>query len=139
MALLEINWNPSKRELRQFAGIWFPLACLALGLLIWRFTGSWNWAAIPVVIGAVLAPVAYFIPAVARALFVGWMTASFPIGWVVSHLLMGFIYYFLITPMGLSMRLCGRKSMGSEFDETKGSYWVAHQSPKDNQQYFRQY
>lgn len=139
MAILEINWKPSDKQLRQFAGIWFPLACVAIGFLIWRISGSLNLAAIPVAIAAILAPVAYFIPAVAQALFVGWMVAAFPIGWTVSHLLMGSIYFLLITPMGLLMRLFGRDSMGRRFDESRDSYWIPHQPPKDNQQYFRQY
>ncbi|MDB5384486.1 MAG: hypothetical protein JWM11_132 [Planctomycetaceae bacterium] len=139
MAILDINWKPSEKDLRQFAAIWFPLACLALGWLAWRWTGSLTVVAIPVVFGCILAPIAYCIPAVARGLFVGWMTVAFPIGWTISHLLMAFIYFLLITPMGLVMRLFGRDSMGRRFDETKESYWVPHQPPKDNQQYFRQY
>jgi hypothetical protein len=139
MAILEINWKPAEKDLRQFAAIWFPLACVALGTLIWKWTGVSNWAIVPVVVAAIVAPIAYCVPAVARGIFVGWMVAAFPIGWTVSHLLMGVIYYLLITPMGLIMRLCGRDSMGRKFDESRESYWVPHQSSKENKQYFRQY
>jgi len=139
MALLEINWKPSNKDLRQFAAIWFPLACLALGLMIWRWTSSWNWAAIPILIGVVLAPIAFWIPSFAQRLFVGWMTVAFPIGWTISHLLMAFIYFVLITPMGLLMRLFGRDSMGRRIDKSCDSYWSPHTPPKNNQQYFRQY
>lgn len=139
MSLIEVNWKPSQKELRQFALIWFPLACLALGFMIWRFTHSVNWAAIPVVLGLVLAPFAYWIPAFSQALFSGWMAAAYPIGWTISHLIMAAIYFLLITPMGLVMRLCGRDSMGHRFDESRDTYWVPHQPPKDSQQYFRQY
>lgn len=139
MALLEVDWKPTDKVLRQFAAIWFPLACLALSLMTWKWTNSWNWAIIPTIFAIILAPLAYWIPAVARAIFVGWMTAAFPIGWIVSHLLMGSIYFLLITPMGLAMRLCGRDTMGHRFDESRESYWVPHQSAKDNKQYFRQY
>lgn len=139
MALLEINWQPSRRELKQFAGIWFPLACAFLCWLLFRMTKSWQAPAVLGYVGFVLAVTGFIVPAVARYLFLGWMIAAFPIGWTVSHILMGTIYYGLITPMGLIMRWCGRDSMGRRFDHARESYWEPHVSPKDKQQYFRQY
>ena len=139
MALLEVNWKPTSRELRQFALIWFPLACLMIGLMIWRATGSFAWGAVPVGVALILAPIAFWNLAFARRLFVGWMIAVYPLGWTISHLLMATIYFLLITPMGLLMRLFSRDSMGTKFDETRESYWTEHQSPKNKQQYFRQY
>ncbi len=139
MALMEINWKPSHRELRQFAGIWFPLACAILCWLVYKATGSWQSSAVLGSVAAVLAVTAYFVPAFGQRLFVVWMMAVFPIGWTVSHVLMGMIYFLLITPMGLIMRLCGRDSMGRKFLPQRDSYWVPHQAPKDKHQYFRQY
>ena len=139
MAMLEINWQPSRRELRQFAGIWFPLACAVVCWFVYRATHSWQLLAALGVIAAVLSVVAFAVPAVALRLYVGWMVAAFPIGWTVSHLLMGVIYYLLITPMGLLMRCFGRDAMGRKFNRTRDTYWVAHTTPRDKQQYFRQY
>lgn len=139
MALLEINWKPSPKELRQFAGIWFPLACAMVCYFVYRATGSWYWPSWLGGIGAVLAVIAFFVPAVAQRLFVAWMMAAFPIGWTISHVLMGLIYFLLITPMGLVMRWCGRDAMGRKFQPERNSYWVPHQAPHDKQQYFRQY
>ncbi|MES2792212.1 MAG: SxtJ family membrane protein [Planctomycetota bacterium] len=139
MALLEINWEPSKKELRQFAGIWFPLACAMLCFIAYKATGSWLWPALLGSVGAVLAVIAFVKPVVAQRLFVGWMIAAYPIGWTISHILMGLIYYLLITPMGLIMRCCGRDAMGRKFDPSRDSYWVPHQAPQDKKRYFRQY
>ena len=126
MALIEINWKPSPRELKQFAGIWFPLACAVLCFALAS-------------IGAVLSIVAFLFPPFAQRLFVVWMTAVFPIGWTISHLLIGVIFFLLITPMGLVMRLFGRDTMGRKFEPQRESYWVPHQAPPDKQRYFRQY
>lgn len=139
MAVLEINWQPSRRELRQFAGIWFPLACAVLCMFLYKGTKSWQWTAALASVGVILSVIAFIIPAVAQRLYVGWMIAAFPIGWTISHLLMGLIYYVLITPLGLLMRLFGRDSMGRKFQPERDSYWVPHEAPEDKQQYFRQY
>ena len=139
MALIEVNWKPSPRELRQFAALWFPLACAMLCFMLYSATGSWRYPVVLGCIAAVLAVVAYLSPAFAQRLFVAWMTAAFPIGWTVSHLLMGLIYFLLITPMGLIMRLCGRDAMGRKFEPERDSYWVPHETPPDKKRYFRQY
>ena len=139
MALLEVNWQPSRKELRQFAGIWFPLACAVLSWFFYKGTQSWQAPAMLGGVGAVLAVIAFLVPAVALRIYVGWMVAAFPIGWLISHLLMGLIYYGLITPMGLVMRLCGRDAMGRRFDPGRDSYWIPHEMPKDKKRYFRQY
>lgn len=139
MAMLEINWQPSRRELRQFAGVWFPLACGVLCWFVYRATHAWQWPAVLGVVAVALSIVAYAVPAVALRLYVGWMVAAFPIGWTVSHILMGIIFYFLITPMGLLMRCFGRDAMGKKFDPASSTYWVARTAPRDKQQYFRQY
>lgn len=139
MAVLEIKWNLSRRELKMFAALWFPLACAMICFLVYKATGSWPVARNLAIIGAVLAAVGFFVPLFAHWLYVGWMVAAFPVGWTISHLLMGLIYYAVFTPMGLIMRLCGRDSMGRKFDPAADSYWVTHTPPKDKRQYFKQY
>lgn len=139
MAILEINWQPSRKELRQFAGIWFPLACGMLCFFLFKATKSWEWPAVLGGIAIILSVIAFLVPAIAHRLYVGWMIAVFPLGWTVSHLLMGLIYYGLFTPMGLIMRLAGRDTMGRKFDQSRESYWVPREGPADKNQYFRQY
>ena len=139
MAPIEINWKPSPRELKQFAGIWFPLACAVLCFAVYKATGTGFWPSALASIGAVLSIVAFLFPPFAQRLFVVWMTAVFPIGWTISHLLIGVIFFLLITPMGLVMRLFGRDTMGRKFEPQRESYWVPHQAPPDKQRYFRQY
>ena len=139
MALLEINWKPAEREVRQFAAIWFPLLCVVATFLVYRGTHSWTWSAIPLAIGVLISPIAYWQPELGKALFLGCILITYPIGWVLSHVVMGVIFYVLITPMGLLMRLCGRDSMGRRFLPEQKSYWVPHHSPKKTTQYFRQY
>jgi hypothetical protein len=83
--------------------------------------------------------VAFFVPAVARWLWIVWMCAAFPIGWTVSHVLMGVIYYLVVTPIGWLLRLAGRDSMGRTFDRAASTYWVPHRPPESTDSYFRQF
>jgi hypothetical protein len=139
MALVEINWNPSRRDLRQFAGIWFPLFFLLVGGYVYQRTETWGWALL--VWGPALAVsiAAYCVPALARWIFVGWMCAVFPIGWTVSHVILAIVYYLVLTPTGLVLRLVGYDPMRRHFDRKAQTYWVRRPAVAEVGRYFRQF
>lgn len=137
MAMMEINWNPSRKELRQFGYL-----CLLFfgGLAAWRWWGHGltlgvELLAAAAVAGGVLGAVA---PQALKWVFVGWIVAVFPIGWTVSHLLLGSIYFLVLTPIGLLLRALGHDPMNRTFDRSARSYWTTHeQAPVAR--YFRQF
>jgi len=135
--MMEINWNPSRKELRQFGFL-----CLAFfgGLAAYNWYHGGVTLAVELLtaaalIGGVLGAVA---PQLLKYVFVGWIVAVFPIGWTVSHLLLGFIYFFILTPIGLLLRLLGQDPMNRSFDPGAKTYWSTHeQAPVAR--YFRQF
>lgn len=137
--MISINWHPTDRELRQFAGIWFPLFWAIVGLLIGFRAGWWN-VVLPVW-GAVAAAsiVGLTWPRLMRPVFFAWIVAALPIGWIVSHLLLAAVYYLLITPLGLVMRLIGRDKLQMRFDRDAATYWTPRPPPPAKSRYFRQF
>lgn len=137
MAMVEINWNPSRKELRQFGFL-----CLAffggIGAMRYRHYGlttSVEVLGAAAAVGGVLGAIA---PQLLKWIYVGWMVAVFPIGWTVSHLLLGFIYYVVLTPLGLVVRALGHDPMNRKFDRKATTYWSVHeQAPVER--YFRQF
>jgi hypothetical protein len=137
MAMMEINWNPSRKELRQFGFL-----CLVFfgGLASWRYYHSGLTIGVEILaaaalIGGVLGAVA---PQLLKWIFVGWIVAVFPIGWTVSHLLLGFIFFFVLTPIGLLLRVLGHDPMNRTLDRSAKTYWTTHeQAPVAR--YFRQF
>ncbi len=138
MALIDINWKPSRNELRFFAGLQLVFFAIVACLLYMRF--GWTTPAVVILpISALLAIVGAIWPAVLNPMYVIWMAAAFPIGWVVSHLLMAMIFYLLVTPVGLIMRLLGRDPLDSKFDKNANSYWKQRETRDSMDRYFRQY
>ena len=137
MALLDVNWNPSRRDLRVFAG----LQPVFWGLVAWRVwaSGSSTAAFILLALGFVLAIVGFVNESLCRRLYVGWMLAVLPLGWIVSHVVMGIVFYLVLTPIGLFMRLLGRSPIPPGFDREAGSYWVRRPSSPPLDRYFRQF
>lgn len=139
MALIEINRNPSRRELRQFAGIWFPAMMAFIGWLFLRKADSLSIAIAVWTVGVVVSLVGWFVPTFMRWVFVGWMYAAFPIGWTVSHVLLAAIFYLVLTPISLVARVCGRDRLRLKWDRSARSYWVPHAAVTDPKRYFRQF
>ncbi len=136
---MPINWNPSRRDLRWFAGL-LIVFCAVLAGLWWRRTHGTTGPAILIVIGTLLGSVGLANPGAIRWLYVGWMAAVWPIGWVVSHALLAAIFWGVITPIGLMLRLTGRDPMRKSFDRTASSYWIARPpETSEPQRYFRQF
>jgi hypothetical protein len=136
MAMLEVNWNPGRKELRQFAGLWLLFFG---GIAAWLYTrhGAGSWPTGLAALSLVGIPGLAF-PAMMKPIYVAWMTAAFPIGWTISHVLLGIIFYGLVTPLGVLMRLLGRDPMNRRFEPETESYWSDHER-SDTSRYFRTY
>ena len=138
MAVIQINKNPSRRDLAWFGILLLVFFGLIGALARWRF-GSVGVSNTLWQVGAGLCLVYYAVRPIRKWMFLGWMFAAFPIGWTISHLLLGLTFYLVLTPIGLIMRLCGRDPLHRRFEPDAASYWVEHDPGGDASRYFRQY
>ena len=135
--MIAIQWNPSTKQLRQFAGIWFPAFCALVGWSIGHKTGHWSEVEIGWVLAGVLSVGGLVLPALIRPIFVGLILLTFPIGWVVSHLLLGVIFYGLVTPIGYILRISGHDPL--QLKKPGGnSVWKTSVGKTDATRYLRQ-
>ncbi len=138
MPLVEINKNPSPRELRWFGLILLAFCGMVSAILYAKF--RWPVASfVPVVAGIAVAAVYYLFPAVRRPIYLGWMYAFLPLGMVTSFLLLAAIYFLVFTPIGFLMRLVGRDRVPKQFDPAAISYWIKRPPPRPSESYFRQF
>ena len=138
MAILEINTNPSRRDLLWF-GLLLPVFFAIVGLLVWRRTGSLTSGTILWAGGGLVSALFALWPASRRRIYVAWMYAVYPIGWTVSHLLLGTVYFAIITPIGLALRILGRDPLERVFDRDAPTYWVPHDPAQGTARYLRQF
>ena len=139
MALVRLDLDPSQRELRRFAGIAFPAFCGLLGGLVAYSTGSlrgaaWIWGA-----GLCIGLAGLRSPIFARIVYTILLYAAFPIGYVVSYLVLGAIFFLVIMPIGLLARLVGRDALARELDRDADTYWECYDPKRPPEDYFRQF
>ncbi|MDJ0868342.1 MAG: SxtJ family membrane protein [Myxococcota bacterium] len=139
MALIEPNWSPSRRDLRVFAGVVLPAFGALLGGALYLGADAPRAAAAVAGGAAALACAGLASPSIARIVYGVWMSAVYPIGWTISHLLLGGIYYGLITPLGWLARLVRGDRLERRADPQATSYWSDYAPHDDLDGYFKQF
>jgi len=134
----DIPFHPPVRSLRQFAALW---ALLSAVLPFWYGLPTESWALTLAVggLGAAVGLLGIVKPGAVRPLFVGAMVLTFPIGWVVSRILLALVYFTVVTPTGLVLRLLGRDALRLRKPENLESYWVPKPAPSGVGSYFNQF
>jgi hypothetical protein len=113
-----------RRELRNFGLLAGALFIVLLGVLVPWLRGHsyprWPW-----IVGGVLIVVGAVYPKALRYPFAIWSAAGKLLGWINSRIVLGLLFYVVVTPMGLVMRLTGRDPMARKFEPQAQSYRVA--------------
>src|SRR5262245_4013799 len=121
MTWSDIPGNPSQRTLRQFAALWLLfLGGLGCWHLLLRVNTLYGWSLLALAVGAGVPGLIR--PGLLRPLFVGWMILAFPVGWLISHLVLAVLFYGVFTPLGLWFRLRGRDPLRRKRMRAP-SYW----------------
>jgi len=138
MALIEINTNPSKRDLNWFGGLFLLFFGIVGSIVFWRFEASgvafvvWGGA-------AAIDFVYWLVPSFRRPLFVGWLYLFSPVGWVVSNVVLAVAFYLVTTPIGLVMRLGGRDPLKRRLDPEAETYWIERPAAAESSRYLKQF
>jgi hypothetical protein len=139
MSVIQINTAPSRRQLNQFGFVWLGFLAL-FGVIAYFKFGNQTLAMVLWALAAIVPPIGWLVPPFMRLVFVGMSYLAWPIGFVVSHVVLALVYYLVFTPVGLIMRLVGYDSMKRRFDPAADSYWLSRDSgDSEAKRYFRQF
>jgi hypothetical protein len=135
MSLIEINWSPGLRQLRQFG----VLCLIAIPLIGWLWGASSAVLGLLVGVGGAMATTAWVRPRWLRPVFVGWMIAAAPIGMIFGELSMLLIYFGVFLPIGILFRLLRRDTLQLKMNRNQETYWQSKTEPHDLASYYRRF
>jgi hypothetical protein len=139
MSVVQINTDPTKKQLNQFGFVWLGFVAFFGAVAFFKF-GNPTVAKVLWVMAVVVPIIGWLVPAFMRLVFVGMSYLAWPIGFVVSHVVLAIVYYLVITPLGLVMRVFGYDPMKKRFDSQTASYWIARDGKAtEPKRYFRQF
>jgi len=115
-------WEATRKQLRS-TGLLVGSAFLVLGLLQLLLHGK-----IPFVplfgIGGALVLLGLIAPSLLRPFHWTWMKLSHALGWVMTRLILGILFFVILTSFGLVLRLFGRDILTRDWRRREKSYWL---------------
>ncbi len=61
-----------------------------------------------------------------------WLAIGHGLGWINAKIILGFVFFFIVTPIGLFMKLLGRDILQRKLSHS-GSYWIKRDEEWDKQ------
>lgn len=61
-----------------------------------------------------------------------WMKLASILGWVNTRILLSLFFYFVLTPVGLIMKLFGKNPLDRRLQKERASYWFKRESTDFN-------
>jgi len=110
------------KQLRQFGWLmggvfgiitFWPLVFRGEGIRIWAF-----------IIAGVFGLLGTVFPNGLKPVYRAWMIFGEKIGWLNSRILLGLLFYGMVTPISWLMRLLGKRPLQLEFDPKAETYRV---------------
>lgn len=74
---------------------------------------------------------ALLFPAILKSLNWAWFKFGLAIGRVMNPIVMGILFFAVVTPMGLLMRALGKDLLRLKLDREAPSYWIRRETPSD--------
>jgi hypothetical protein len=135
----EVPEEVTAKTLRQFACIGLIVFGGLFAFSYYRHGGKPSAVAwIAVLLSVLFGIPGLIFPALIRPVYIGLLTITRPIGHVVSIVMLGVIYFGLITPLAILFRLIRRDNLVRR-RASVDSYWTSKPEPSDVRSYLRQY
>ena len=115
--------DTSSKEIRKF-GLVIAIALGVIGSFVYVKSGNfdvagWLWG-----IGLLFLILGFILPSVLRPAYRIWMLLAYFIGGIVSRVILTVLFYVVLTPTGLVLRLFGKDVLDQRFEKDRESYWI---------------
>lgn len=122
------NMNDKKKltikELREFGLLTGGIIAVLFGLILPLVRGH-SLPIIPWVIAIIFVGLAILLPQSLDPIYRVWMKIGFYVGWLESRIVLSIVFFIILTPMALIMKLFNRDTMARKFDFQVETYRIS--------------
>jgi hypothetical protein len=107
-------------DIRKFGILIAVTLSLAGAYMVWRKNDNYVYI---LLLSAIFLVAGLRFPKVLRPLYRVWMTFAILMGWVMTRVILVFLFYVICTPIALLARITGTKFLEIDFSKNQASYW----------------
>ena len=94
-------------------------------IAIWNFRGDYHHIRIfPFIISLIFLILVLLNSTFLTPLNKLWLKFGLMLGAIISPIVMSFIFFLVVTPTGIIMKIIGKDLLNKRFDQKKTSYWI---------------
>ena len=114
------NIKSEKSDFRQFGITIGVILLIIAGFLFWKEKESFQ---ILLTFGVAFGILGIMIPFILKPIYWVWMVFATILGWIMTRVILSFLFYIIFTPIGLIPRFFGKQFLELRWDKSKESYW----------------
>lgn len=82
---------------------------------------------------------ALFVPGITKPFYIIWMSFGYFMNFLMTRLMLLFLFFFIMTPLGLLLRIIGKDILDEKIDKKVESYWKDNKITENREQYLKQF
>ena len=131
------NIKTGKKDIRDFGITIGIIFLIVAGFLFYKENDSFQ---LFIYIAASFMSLGFLVPIILKPIYLVWMIFAVILGWFMTRFILSLLFYLVITPIGLVLRIMGKDLLELRKEEIQDSYWNMRESEKEqNQNYEKQF
>jgi len=131
------NIKTGKKDIRSF-GVTFGIIFLIIaGFLYYQEKYSFQ---LFIYLAGSFSGLGIILPIILKPFYMVWMIFAVILGWFMTKVILSLLFYLIITPIGLFLRIIGKDLLNLKEKKQQKSYWNMRNSEEEqNQNYEKQF
>jgi len=131
------NIKTGKKDIRSFSVTFAIIFLIIAGFLYYQEKDSFQ---LFIYLAGSFSGLGFILPIVLKPVYMIWMIFAVILGWFMTRVILSLLFYLIITPIGLFLRILGKDLLGLKEEKNQKSYWNMRNSEKEqNQNYEKQF
>jgi len=115
--------DTSRKSLRKFGLLIACVAIVIASLILWRGAIKNN-SCYVYSFGLLFLLSSLLLPSILRPVYKIWMGIAFTLGYIMTRIILTILFYIVLTPISLVMRIFGKSFLSLKIDRKSESYWI---------------
>ena len=131
------NIKGTRENLRKFA-ITVTVVLAVIGVvLLWKNRAGYQYLWL---IAGLLIVCGWAVPAILKPLYFVWLAFAALLGWIMTRVILGILFYIIFTPIGVIGRMLGKRFLDLRWKAAVDSYWEYRKDRRfDPERYEKQF